>query len=207
MFAPWLFLPLLFLLPFVSAAGPVLVVALALAAAGLRGPPRTGAGAGPAPAAAGRLGAGAGGVLERVLGNPSARSPTPSADLDADVVGLVEVTRRQARTWARIRPARPLPDRAAGPEANRGLLSRYPLLDSGVRQDGSARQGSGLLWARLDLGGGRQLTVVVAHPLPAAGVAVLVAAAALGRTAARRRDRVRDGASVDARSRPDDGCC
>ena len=53
------------------------------------------------------------------------------------------------------------------PEANRGLLSRYPLIDSGVREDGSARAGSGLLWARLDLGGGRQLTVVVAHPLPA----------------------------------------
>lgn len=168
-FAPWLFLPLLFLLPFVLLRDPVLVGALALAAAVFA--VHLGPGLVPArqPAAA------AGSVPVRVaswnvyLANPSVQVADTVRGFDADVVGLVEVTPRQARTlgadpYLRARYRTVL----LVPEANRGLLSRYPLLDSGVRQDGSARQGSGLLWARLDLGGGRQLTVVVAHPLPAA---------------------------------------
>ena len=53
------------------------------------------------------------------------------------------------------------------PDAGRVLLSRYPVLDSGVRLDPAGRPGSGLLRARLDLGAGRTLTAVVAHPLPA----------------------------------------
>jgi vancomycin resistance protein VanJ len=100
--------------------------------------------------------------------NPAARVVGTVRSLDADVVGLVEVNPRQAARLAAD------PDLHARyrtvlvvPEANRGLLSRYPLIDSGVREDGSARSGSGLLWVRLGLGGGRRLTVVVAHPLPA----------------------------------------
>jgi vancomycin resistance protein VanJ len=100
--------------------------------------------------------------------NPAARVVDAVQSLDADVIGLVEVNPRQA---ARLDADPTLRARYRTvlmvPEANRGLLSRYPLIDSGAREDGSARAGSGLLWARLDLGGGRRLTVVVAHPLPA----------------------------------------
>lgn len=43
-----------------------------------------------------------------------------------------------------------------------GLLSSYPILESGrVKEDPP------IIWARLDLGEGRTLSVVAAHPLPA----------------------------------------
>jgi endonuclease/exonuclease/phosphatase family metal-dependent hydrolase len=168
-FAPWLFLPLLVLLPFAWALRDrTLVVALALAAvtfavhlgpALVPGPrPQPPAGAMPVRVASWNI----------YIRNPAARVVDAVQSLDADVVGLVEVNPRQA---ARLDANPALRARYRTvlmvPEANRGLLSRYPLIDSGVREDGSARAGSGLLWARLDLGGGRRLTVVVAHPLPA----------------------------------------
>jgi vancomycin resistance protein VanJ len=167
-FAPWLFLPLLFLLPYVLLRDRVLVGALALAALAFA------AHLGPGLVPSRQPAVPAGALPVRVaswnvyIGNPSFQVTHTVRGLDADVVGLVEVTRRQAAAlgadpYLRARYRTVL----LVPEANRGLLSRYPLLDSGVREDGSARAGSGLLWARLDLGGGRQLTVVVAHPLPA----------------------------------------
>jgi vancomycin resistance protein VanJ len=168
-FAPWLFLPLLVFLPFAWALRDrTLVVALALAAvtfavhlgpALVPGPrPQPPAGAMPVRVASWNI----------YIRNPAARVVDAVQSLDADVVGLVEVNPRQA---ARLDANPALRARYRTvlmvPEANRGLLSRYPVIDSGVREDGSARAGSGLLWARLDLGGGRRLTVVVAHPLPA----------------------------------------
>jgi endonuclease/exonuclease/phosphatase family metal-dependent hydrolase len=168
-FVPWLFLPLLVFLPFAWALRDrTLVVALALAAvtfavhlgpALVPGPrPQPPAGAMPVRVASWNI----------YIRNPAARVVDAVQSLDADVVGLVEVNPRQA---ARLDANPALRARYRTvlmvPEANRGLLSRYPLIDSGVREDGSARAGSGLLWARLDLGGGRRLTVVVAHPLPA----------------------------------------
>jgi vancomycin resistance protein VanJ len=168
-FAPWLFLPLLVLLPFAWALRePVLVVALALAGGTFA------VHLGPALVPGPRPQPPAGAVPVRVaswnvyIRNPAARVVETVRSLDADVVGLVEVNPRQA---ARLEASPAVHSRyrtvLVMPEANRALLSRYPLIDSGVRQDGSARAGSGLLWAQLDLGGGRRLTVVVAHPLPA----------------------------------------
>ena len=58
------------------------------------------------------------------------------------------------------------PTRLLFPKSGRALLSRYPVLESAVRLDPGGRPGSAVLLARLDLGAGRQLTVLVAHPLP-----------------------------------------
>jgi len=167
-FAPWLFLPLLALLPFAWALRDrVLVIALALAAvvfavhlgpALVPGPrPQPPAGAVPVRVASWNI----------YIHNPAVRVVAAVRSLDADVVGLVEVNPRQATRLdndptlhARYRTVLMVP------EANRGLLSRYPLIDSGVAEDPLGRPGSGLLWARLDLGGDRRLTVVVAHPRP-----------------------------------------
>jgi endonuclease/exonuclease/phosphatase family metal-dependent hydrolase len=168
-FAPWLFLPLLVLLPFAWALRErVLVVALVLAVVAFA------AHLGPGLVPGTRAQPPAGSVPVRVASwnvyvrNPAVQVVETVRSLDADVVGLVEVNPRQARRLdadpslhARYRTM------LLVPEANRALLSRYPLIDSGVQEDGSARSGSGLLWARLDLGGGRRFTVVVAHPLPA----------------------------------------
>jgi vancomycin resistance protein VanJ len=168
-FAPWLFLPLLVLLPFGWALRDrALVLALVLAAVAFAAHLGPGLVPGPRPQPP------AGSAPVRVASwnvyvrNPAARVVAAVRSLDADVVGLVELNPRQA---ARLNADPTLHARYRTvllvPAAGRGLLSRYPLMDSGVRTDGSARSGSGLLWARLDLGGGRRLTVVVAHPLPA----------------------------------------
>jgi endonuclease/exonuclease/phosphatase family metal-dependent hydrolase len=168
-FAPWLFLPLLVLLPFAWALRDrVLVVALTLAAGTFAvhlGPalvphrqPQPPAGAVPVRVASWNV----------YIRNPAGRVVEAVRSLDADVVGLVELTPRQA---ARLDADRAVHARyrtvLIAADANRGLLSRYPLIDSGVQEDSSGRPGSDLLWARLDLGDGRRLTVVVAHPLPA----------------------------------------
>jgi vancomycin resistance protein VanJ len=168
-FAPWLFLPLLVLLPFAWALRDrALLLALVLAAVTFA------AHLGPALVPGPRPDPPPGSTPVRVaswnvyIRNPAAQVLDTVRALDADVVGLVEVNPRQAARLNRD-PALHARYRTVlmAPEANRGLLSRYPLIDSGVREDGSARSGSGLLWARLDLGAGRRLTVVVAHPLPA----------------------------------------
>jgi vancomycin resistance protein VanJ len=167
-FAPWLFLPLLFLLPFaVLLRDRVVAVAYGLAVVvfavhlgpGLVPSPRPVPPAGALPVRV---------ASWNVLITNSAQQVTDTVrGFDADVLGLVEVTRRQAAVLdadpdlhARYRTV------LLRPAVNRAILSRYPLLASGVVEDGTARRASGLLWARLDLGGGRQLTVVVAHPLP-----------------------------------------
>ena len=84
------------------------------------------------------------------------------------MVGLVELTRRQAAALAADAGVRArFRTVLLRPEAGRAILSRYPVLDSDVRTDPAARRDSGLLRARLDLGAGRTLTAVSAHPLPA----------------------------------------
>ena len=115
-FAPWLFLPLLVLLPFAWALRDrMLVVALALAAvtfavhlgpALVPGPhPQPPAGAVPVRVASWNV----------YIRNPAARVVDTVRSLDADVVGLVEVNPRQASApGCRPVPARPLPDRADG---------------------------------------------------------------------------------------------
>jgi vancomycin resistance protein VanJ len=168
-FAPWLFLPLLFLVPFALAlrdralAG---VLALALLAFGAH--------LGPEFVPSGRRAAEPGAVPVRVaswnvLGSNDPRRVAGTVRaFDADVVGLVEVTRPVAAALDED-PAvhAAFPAMLLRPEQSRAILSRYPVLASGVRDVPGGRPGSALLWARLDLGGGRQLTAIVAHPLPA----------------------------------------
>jgi endonuclease/exonuclease/phosphatase (EEP) superfamily protein YafD len=174
-FAPWLFLPLLALLPHAvllrdralvtALAGALLAFAVQL---------------GPAFMPAGRPSPEPRSVPVRVaswnvLGdNDPARVVATVRDLDADVVGLIEVTPAQAAALAadpgvRSRFRAVLLEPAAG----RALLSRRPVLASGIRFDVAARPGSAVLWARLDLGSGRALSVLVAHPLPARSRLVL----------------------------------
>lgn len=168
-FAPWLFLPLLMLLPH-AVLLPTRRLLVALLAALLAftvhlGPDFVPFGRStPDPAA----------VPVRVtswnvlISNPPRQVTETVAGFDADVVGLVEVTRRQAATLtvnAALRAR--YPTMLMHPEASRALLSRYPVLAEGVRVDPTGRPGTAVLWARLDLGGGRTLTAFVAHPLPA----------------------------------------
>ena len=141
-FAPWLFLPLLVLLPFAWALRDrVLVVALALAAVTFA------VHLGPALVPAPHPQPPAGAVPVRVaswniyIRNPAARVVDTVRSLDADVVGLVEVNPRQA---ARLDADPALRARYRTvlmvPEANRGLLSRYPA-DRLRRARGSRRGG------------------------------------------------------------------
>jgi endonuclease/exonuclease/phosphatase (EEP) superfamily protein YafD len=167
-FAPWLFLPLLALLPLAALLRDrALVTALAAALVAFTvhlGPAFVPAGPStPDPRA----------VPVRVafwnvlLANDPARVAATVRGLDADVVGLVEVTPAQAAVLA-ADPAVRARFRTVllEPGAGRALLSRYPLLGHEVRTDPAARPYSGVLAARLDLGVGT-LSVLVAHPLPA----------------------------------------
>jgi vancomycin resistance protein VanJ len=169
-FAPWLFLPLLFLLPFaVALRDRALAGALVLALLAF------GAHLGPEYVPSGRPAADPGAVPVRVTSwnvlftNPSTRVTGTVRTFDSDVVGLIELTQRQVAALdadpvlrARFRTM------VLDPHEGRGLLSRYPVLGSGTLLDPTGRPGSALLWARLDLGGGRQLTAIVGHPMPAA---------------------------------------
>jgi vancomycin resistance protein VanJ len=168
-FAPWLFLPLVALLPLavlVRDRPLVVVLTAALLAFTVH--------LGPEFVPSGRSTPEPGWTPVRVatwnvLGrNDPARVAATVRDLDVDVLGLVELTRRQAAALAADAGVRArFRTLLLRPDANRAILSRYPVLDSAVRTDPAARPGSGLLWARLDLGTGRTLTAVSAHPLPA----------------------------------------
>lgn len=168
-FAPWLFLPLVGLLPhLVLLRDRRLAVALivVLAAGAVRFGPGLVPAGDPAPAPDART--------VRVvswnvlLSNPARRVTATVRTFDADVVGLVEVTRRQAATLGADPVIRArYPTLLLFGKSGRALLSRYPEVDAQIRNDPSGRPGSSLLLAHLDLGGGRQLAVVVAHPLPA----------------------------------------
>jgi vancomycin resistance protein VanJ len=165
-FAPWLFLPLLFLLPFALAlrdrvlAGALVLAALAF---GVHLGPDYVPSRRPAAPDATPIRVTSWNIL---LSNP--RAARTGQDFDADVVGLVEVTRRQSDS---LRDDKALRARfryvLLRPLAGRALLSRYPVLDSGIQSIPGGRPGTAMLWARLDLGRGQQLLVIVAHPLPA----------------------------------------
>ncbi len=85
--------------------------------------------------------------------------------LDASLVGLQELSERMAGAIeADVALIARYPYRVMAPRPGvrgMGLLSAYPVLASGQLADPP------LLWATLDLGVGRRLTVVDAHPLPA----------------------------------------
>jgi endonuclease/exonuclease/phosphatase (EEP) superfamily protein YafD len=85
--------------------------------------------------------------------------------IDASVVGLQELSERMAGAIeADVALIARYPYRVMAPRPGvrgMGLLSAYPVLASGQLADPP------LLWATLDLGVCRRLTVVDAHPLPA----------------------------------------
>ena len=87
-------------------------------------------------------------------------------ETSADVVGLQELGPRLAAT-IETDPglAARYPHRVLEPQytsRGMGLLSRYPIVEHAVIENPP------LAWARLDLGEGRRVTVVSAHPMPAA---------------------------------------
>lgn len=168
-FAPWLFLPLLFLLPFALALRDrVLAGALVLAVLAF------GAHLGPEYVPSGRPAVAPDATPVRVTSwnilykNLPVRMARTVQDFDTDVVGLIEVTRRESDA---LRDNKTLRARfryvLLRPVAGRALLSRYPVLDSGIQPIPGGRAGTAMLWARIDLGLGRQLMIIVAHPLPA----------------------------------------
>lgn len=168
-FAPWLFLPLVALLPLAALVRERTLV-VALAAALLAGAVHVG----PSFVPGGRSTADPTAVPVRVASwnilqaNDPARVTAAVRDLDVDVVGLIEVTSRHAESLAADPAVRArFPYQVLAPSNARGLLSRRPVLASGVAVDPAGRPGTDLLWARLDLGAGRTLAVLVAHPLPA----------------------------------------
>lgn len=172
-FAPYLFLPLVALLPpAVLLRDPVLGVLLtacAVAFAGLAGPEYVSLRGTDPPAGARQV---------RVVSWNALRANDPArvvrsvraAGADADVVAVIELSDRHAVALA-ADPVlrRRYPGRVLGGErdGSLGMLSRLPVLASGVRRNPALRYDLPTLWVRLDLGGGRTLTVVVAHPLPA----------------------------------------
>lgn len=168
-FAPWLFLPLLALLPHAALLRDRALVA-ALAAALLAFTVHLG----PTFVPAGRSTPDPAAVPVRVvswnvlLTNEPARVAAAVRGLDADVVGLIEVTSAQSAALAADAGVRAsFRTVLLQPAHGRALLSRHPVLASAVRTDPAGRPGSAVLWARLDLGAGRRLSVLVAHPLPA----------------------------------------
>ena len=164
-FLPWLYLPLLALLPHAALLRDRLLL-LGLAACALAfgvhlGPEYVPSGRSTSDTAgARRLTVTSWNVL--VSNSPAAVTAGVRA-LDSDVVGLVELTPRQARFLATdpVVTAR-WPYRVLVPEQGRALLSKRPVRARGVAVDPAARPGSAVLWARLD-----GITVAVAHPLPA----------------------------------------
>jgi endonuclease/exonuclease/phosphatase family metal-dependent hydrolase len=166
-FAPWLFLPLLALLPQAALLRDRALIALLTASALVfavhLGPGFVPAGRSAPDPAAVPITVASWNVLFR---NRADRVARGVRDLDVDVVGLVELTPAQAAALDADPAVRArFGSRVLLPEYGRGLLSRRPVLASGVRADPELGRGSRLLWARLDLGAGRVLTVLVAHPL------------------------------------------
>lgn len=181
-FAPYLFLPLLLLAPLAFLRGaPLLRLALVacLVLAGLRfSPPLRLSSPTPAPGASEvavlnwnvgrnwRAGQRDGTMLVSAEEAQAARVRPLLATRPADIVVLEEAY----WAWLRRDPdvARHYPHQLVHTEqASSGLvlLSAFPFLDRGVAEVPREQRGwPRLLWARLDLGRGRTLLVVAAHP-------------------------------------------
>lgn len=167
-FAHFLFLPALLLLPIALAPGMVLLrLTLATAAAAflLVYPPAFGAPA-PSPAAdTPELG-----VLSW---NLYVGGVTPGALREALAEHQPDVVLLQEADWEALAADGELlaayPYRRLRPEETApslAILSRYPIIDSGVPElPGDVWDMPRLVWARLDLGG-QAVTVVNAHPMP-----------------------------------------
>lgn len=168
-FAPWLFLPLVALLP-VAVLLRHRPLGVALAAAGLAfavhlGPDFVPSGRAPVDPGAAAVRVTSWNVL---VANPPDQVTATVRGFDADVVGLVELTPAQAAVLDADPGVRArFPTRVLHPEQGRAVLSRLPLRDSELVREPAGRRGSDVLRARLGLPGGRSVTVVVAHPLPA----------------------------------------
>ncbi|NJM07589.1 hypothetical protein HC891_17485 [Candidatus Gracilibacteria bacterium] len=90
------------------------------------------------------------------------------ADHNADVVALQEVIREPLREDGDLLARYPyhlLSDDRTAP--GMAILSRFPIVESGVPDlPDEAWDMPRIVWARLDLGGGRTALVVNAHPIP-----------------------------------------
>lgn len=168
-FAPWLFLPLVALLPQAVLLRDRRLIA-ALTAAVLAFTVHLG----PMFVPSGRSTPDPGATDVRLVSWNVLRSNAPDRvtatlrGLDADVVGLVEVTPRQASAIAYDPGVRAkFGTVLLRPDLARAVLTRHQVVATGIRVDPMGRYGSDLMWARLDTGGGRELTVLVGHPLPA----------------------------------------
>jgi vancomycin resistance protein VanJ len=168
-FAPYLFLPLLLLAPFALMRGArvlrvMLLVCMVVFC--VRFPPRLVAAAPQSDPGAIHLSAMqwnvlAGGQYDRIMevlrGKP------------ASIVSLVEADwyrLSQDPEVANIYPYRWGTERA-GPVSGQGLLTTYPIIEQGILDAPAGLwDAPRVIWARLDVGLGRNIVVVVAHPPP-----------------------------------------
>lgn len=163
--APYLFLPLLALAPIVFWRGPgtlrVAIAACCLLWIMRFGPRPPGPAAQATPAAV---------SLAVMTWNVDYQNPRPDAIRQALLVTPARVVALQEAYADQIARDSAIAERfpyqlPAGPATGSGtvLLSAYPFLATGPMY----RDYPQVLWARLDLGQGRTITVVTAHPLPA----------------------------------------
>lgn len=167
-FAPYLFLPLLLLVPFAFLRrGKALKVALV--ACGLlfllRFPPAL---ASSAPVSdAGGLSISAMNWNVRTGGQADKIRPVLMSK-PAAIVGLVETDWNWLRDDTELRQIYPYQLASPGKAApGNALLSSYPIISSGILDTPKELWGRPqVMWARLEVGLGQTLTVVVAHPPP-----------------------------------------
>lgn len=169
-FAPYLFLPLLALIPFLFVRGAVVLrVLLVLCAVvyGLRFPPRLISAAPRAAPGALHLSVMSWNVL---LGGQYNEIKKVLSTKPAAIVGLVEADWDRLSADPEIAALYPYKwgVEAAGRVTGQVLLTSYPIIEQGIVDmppdvwNGIPR----VIWARLDVGLGRNIVVVVAHPPP-----------------------------------------
>ncbi len=90
-------------------------------------------------------------------------------DSAAGVVALQEFTHTQSdaiHSDAELNRLYPWQILVPGGTDGMGLLSSYPILEQGRLDNPNLPDANPILWARLDVGGGRTLLVINAHPRP-----------------------------------------
>lgn len=168
-FAPYLFVPLLFVVPLLFMRGAAFLRVLLVLCAivyGLRFPPRLIAAAPPGAPGAIHLS-----VLSwnTLVGGKYDEVMNVLRSKPASIVGLVEADWDRLSADPEVTALYPYRwgVEADGPVSGQALLTAYPILDEGIL--GGADLWGGVpraIWARLDVGLGQNVVVVVAHPPP-----------------------------------------